>query len=178
MFSFFGKQQARTKIIDRIFVSSIAKQNAILEKIRNQTNSIIITWFDESHTQMENLILSNNLKAEIYMAREIAAHHIHNNPVLFFEHHPFLIKENELLEKLQLKEAAFYSSLEEPIFMHFGSKRIALLMQKMGLSENEAIEHPMITTAIKHAQEKISKELVIEHSATSQAEWFSKNIVK
>lgn len=178
MFSLFGKEDAQTKIIDRVFVSSIAKQNAILEKICNQANSILVTWFDESYRQIETLLQSGNLKAEIYMARQIAAHHIQNNPVLFFEHYPFFIKEKELLEKLQLKEAVFYSALDEPLFIHFGGDKMITLMEKMGLSENEAIEHPMITTAIKNAQEKISKQLVVEHSATSQAEWFSKNIVK
>jgi hypothetical protein len=178
MFSLFGKEAAKTKITDTVFVSSIAKQNAILEKIRNQTDSIIVTWFEESYGQIENLLLLNNLKAEIYMAREIAAHHIHNNPVLFFEHYPFLIKENELLEKLQLREAVFYSSLDEPLLKHFGGDKMISLMEKMGLPENEAIEHAMISTAIRNAQEKISKGLVVEHSAISQAEWFSKNIVK
>ena len=52
------------------------------------------------------------------------------------------------------------------------------LMEEMGLSKNEAIEHPMISTAIKNAQEKISKEIIVDYPALSQAEWFSKNIVK
>ncbi|SRR6266542_2452175 len=178
MFSLFEKEDAKSKIIDRVFVSSIAKQNAILEKIRNQTNSIIVTWFDESYRQIETLLQSNNLKAEIYMARQIAAHHIQNNQVLFLEHYPFLIKENELLEKLQLKEAVFYSALDEPLFIPFGGDKMIALMEKMGLSENEAIEHPMISAAIKNLQEKISKKVTVEYTAQSQAEWFSKNIVK
>jgi hypothetical protein len=177
MFSFFEKD-AKLKVIDRVFVSSMGKQKAILEKINNHPNSIIVTWFEESYRQIEILLQSNNLKVEIYMARQIAAHHIQNNQVLFFEHYPFLIKENELLEKLQLKEAVFYSALDEPIFMHFGGDKMISLIEQMGLSENEAIEHAMISTAIRNAQEKISKGLVVEHSATSQAEWFSKNIVK
>jgi hypothetical protein len=35
----------------------------------------------------------------------------------------------------------------------------------------------MITNVIKNAQEKISKQVVIDHTAQSQADWFSKNIV-
>lgn len=90
---------------------------------------------------METLLQSSNLKAEIYMAKQIAAHHIQNNQVLFFEHYPFLIKENELLEKLQPNEAVFYSALDEPFFKHFSGDKMISLMEKMGLSENEAIEH-------------------------------------
>jgi hypothetical protein len=115
---------------------------------------------------------------EIYIAREIAAHHVQNKDVLFFEHYPLSTKEDELLERLQLTEAVFYSSLDEPIFMHFGGEKMISLLEKMGFSENEAIEHTMVSAAIKNAQEKISKEVMIEHAAQSQAEWFSKNIVK
>jgi preprotein translocase subunit SecA len=82
------------------------------------------------------------------------------------------------LEKLQLKQAIFYSALDEPLFKFFGGDRISSMIEKLGLSENEAIEHQMISTAIKNAQEKISKQVVIDYSAQSQAGWFSKNIVK
>lgn len=178
MFSLFGKKESGTKIIDRVFISSLAKETVLLEKINRVSGTVVIVWFEESYDRIQGLLSSKNLTAEVYMAREIAAHHIQSKPVLFFEHHPLLTKENELLEKLQLKEAVFYSSLDEPFFAHFGGERMVSLMQTMGLSENEAIEHQMISAAIKNAQEKISKEVAIEHSATSQSEWFSKNIVK
>jgi hypothetical protein len=177
MRSFHGKNNSKLKIFDRVFISSTAKNKAILEKIRNQS-VIIITWFEDSCLQTKALVESNNLTAEIFMAREMTAHNIQNNAVLFFEHYPLAGKEIELLEKLQLKEATFYSSLDESFFKHFGGAKMVLLIEKMGFSENEAIEHPMISTAIRNAQEKISKEIIVEHSASSQAEWFSKNIVK
>lgn len=174
MFSLFGKKEDKTKIIDRIFISSGAKQNAIQQKIASEPGLIIIIWFDESYNKVKSL----SFGVEIYLAKEIASHHIQNKNVLFFEHHPLLTKEHELLQRLQLGEAIFYSSLDEPLFMHFGGDKMISLLDKMGLSENEAIEHPMISTAIKNAQEKISNEVMIEQSARSQAEWFSKNIVK
>jgi hypothetical protein len=178
MFFLFGKKEGKVKIIDRVFISSTAKQNAIQEKIAGQSNLIMIAWFEESYNQIKNLPASNNPHVEIYMGREIAAHHVQNRDVLFFEHYPLSTKEIELLERLQLTEAVFYSSLDEPIFMHFGGEKMISLLEKMGFSENEAIEHTMVSAAIKNAQEKISKEVIIEHPALSQAEWFSKNIVK
>ena len=174
MFSLFGKKKGKTKITDRIFISSGAKQNAIQQKIANDPGLIIITWFDESYNQVKRMASG----AEIYLAKEIASHHVQNKNVLFFEHYPLLTKEYELLQKLQLDEAIFYSSLDEPIFMHFGGEKMISLMEKMGVSENEVIEHPMISAAIKNAQEKISKEIIVEHAAQCQAEWFSKNIMK
>ena len=178
MLSMFGKKEIKPKITDRVFISSAAKQNAILAKVHDQSGLIIITWFEESYNRIEEALQSNSLTTEIYMAREIAAHNIQNRNILFFEHYPSLTKENELLQKLQLDEAIFYSSLDEPLFLHFGGEKMISLIQQMGISENEAIEHPMVSTAIKNAQEKISKEVGIEYSAVSQADWFSKNIVK
>jgi len=178
MFSLFGKKEFKPKIVDRVFISSKAKINAILEKIQHQPDIILITWFEESYSLLEQLIQSNNLKAEIFMAGEIAAHHIQNKAVLFSEHYALAIKERELLERLQIREALFYSALDEPLFRHFGGDKIIAIMERMGLSENEAIEHTMITNAIKNAQEKISREIALEHSALSQSEWFSKNILK
>lgn len=177
MFSLFGKKD-KIEITDRVFISSIAKQNAVQAKVSSETGLMIIAWFEESYNQIKNLLSINNPDVEVYMAREIDAHHVQNRNVLFFEHHPLSKKENELLEELQLKQAVFYSSLDEPLFMHFGGEKMISLLGKMGLSENEAIEHPMISTAIKNAQEKISKEIMIEQSAQSQGDWFSKNIVK
>jgi hypothetical protein len=177
MLSLSGKKKSGPKIIDRVFISSQAKGNAVLEKVRHQ-DVIVITWFEESYSQLQQIIQRNNLNTEIFMAREIAAPHIQYKAVLFFEHYPLASKESELLEKLQMQEAVFYSALDEPLFKHFGGDKIIALMERMGLSENEAIEHPMITNAIKNAQEKISGEITFEHSASSPNEWFSKNMVK
>jgi hypothetical protein len=178
MFSFFGKKETKTKIINWVFGSSKAKQHAIQEQIRNNPDTVIIAWFEESFEQIENLIRSNNLKAEIYLSREPAPHNVSGKRVLFFEHHPLVNKEKELFEKLQLKEAIFYCALDEPLFKYFGGDRIISMMKDLGLAENEAIEHTMITSAIRNAQEKISKKVVFDHSAKSQADWFLKNIVK
>ena len=49
-------------------------------------------------------------------------------------------------------------------------------MEKMGVQENEAIQHAMIGMALKNAQEKIAKKVLTEQSAQSQSEWFKRNI--
>jgi hypothetical protein len=134
MFSFLRNKKAGTKIIDRVFISSKAKTNAIVEMIQNQNNTSIICWFDESYEQLEKLIQSNNLNAGIYMAKENLPYNALVNPVVFVEHHPSGIKEKELLEKLPIGEAVFYSALDEPLFKHFGGDKIVLMMEKLGLS--------------------------------------------
>lgn len=49
----------------------------------------------------------------------------------------------------------FYLSLEDDLMRLFGSDRISVLMQKMGMKEGEEIQHPWITKAIENAQRKV-----------------------
>ena len=49
----------------------------------------------------------------------------------------------------------FYLSLEDNLMRIFASERVASLMQKLGMQENEAIEHPWVTKAIENAQRKV-----------------------
>jgi preprotein translocase subunit SecA len=49
----------------------------------------------------------------------------------------------------------FYLSLEDNLMRIFASDRISGLMQKLGMSEGEAIEHPWVSKAIENAQRKV-----------------------
>ncbi len=49
----------------------------------------------------------------------------------------------------------FYLSLEDSLMRIFASERVAGLMQKLGMQEGEAIEHPWVSKAIENAQRKV-----------------------
>ena len=49
----------------------------------------------------------------------------------------------------------FYLSLEDSLMRIFASERVGNLMQKLGMQEGEAIEHPWVTKAIENAQRKV-----------------------
>ena len=49
----------------------------------------------------------------------------------------------------------FYLSLEDNLMRIFASDRVATLMQKLGMEEGEAIEHPWVSKAIENAQRKV-----------------------
>jgi len=49
----------------------------------------------------------------------------------------------------------FYLSLEDNLMRIFASDRVSGLMQKLGMQEGEAIEHPWVTKAIENAQRKV-----------------------
>jgi len=49
----------------------------------------------------------------------------------------------------------FYLSMEDSLMRIFASDKIVNMMQKLGVSLNEAIEHPWVTKAIENAQKKV-----------------------
>ncbi|KAA6186616.1 preprotein translocase subunit SecA [Thiohalocapsa marina] len=49
----------------------------------------------------------------------------------------------------------FYLSLQDNLMRIFASERVAAMMQKLGMQEGEAIEHPWVTRAIENAQRKV-----------------------
>jgi preprotein translocase subunit SecA len=49
----------------------------------------------------------------------------------------------------------FYLSLEDDLLRIFGSDRITSIMEKLGMEEDEPIEHTMISRAIENAQRKV-----------------------
>jgi preprotein translocase subunit SecA len=49
----------------------------------------------------------------------------------------------------------FYLSLEDDLLRIFGSDRISTIMNKLGMEEDEPIEHGMISRAIENAQRKV-----------------------
>ena len=49
----------------------------------------------------------------------------------------------------------FYLSLEDNLMRIFASERVATMMQKLGMEEGEAIEHPWVSKAIENAQRKV-----------------------
>ncbi|NDY96680.1 preprotein translocase subunit SecA [Wenzhouxiangella limi] len=49
----------------------------------------------------------------------------------------------------------FYLSLDDSLMRIFASDRLGGMMQKLGLEDGEAIEHPWVTKAIENAQRKV-----------------------
>ena len=49
----------------------------------------------------------------------------------------------------------FYLSLEDNLMRIFASERVAGLMQRLGMQDGEAIEHPWVSKAIENAQRKV-----------------------
>ena len=53
--------------------------------------------------------------------------------------------------------STFYVSLEDKLMRLFGSERIAGMVDKLGMADNEALESKMLSSAIENAQKKVEE---------------------
>ena len=99
--------------------------------------------------------------------------------ILFSEIHPIGgvdVEFNELLKaKNVVAEIVFYVSMDSPILSRFGAEKIIDMMNRLGMKENEKIEHKMIDTSILRAQERLKELIVHEKEAESIQEWMDFN---
>jgi hypothetical protein len=178
MFNFFKSKPAGIKTKDIIWMSEAAKWNGILETSKKEPSLVIICWFDATMQQAENLFADQTGKPELLMARQVHPSHTTGRKVIFAEHYPLRSKEQDLFERLSLREVIIHSALEEPLFARFGGAKVIQLMKQLGMKESEPAEHKMISQSIVSAQEKIGKKITIEHSAGSQKEWMERNLTE
>jgi preprotein translocase subunit SecA len=178
MFSFFRRKDSAPKVNDIVFATKAAKWNGIKEAINQTPKPVLIAWFEDSAEELQQYFHQQQLNEEVINYRQIHAGSLHNNSVIFIEHYPLASKENELFISLKDKKITVYSSLDESLFKIFGGENISALLSRMGLNENEAISHPMITRSIRNAQEKLQQKLITEQSASSMEEWMRKNVAQ
>jgi hypothetical protein len=174
--SLFGKKHELVTITDVIFISTTAKFQACIEQTRENGNTIFIAWFEETLQRMQVFFKEQNVPAQTILYRQATTHLINSNNIIFAEHYPWQKKETALFQSLNLKEVTIFSSLDEPLFKYFGGDKMIEIVHSMGMKDNEALQHPLITKALKNAQEKIEKKIVIEQSALSQRDWFERNL--
>ena len=176
MFNFFGKKK-QIVVSDKIWISKESKWQACKNHLINENDTILAVWFDETFSDLKSFFPDQEIATDkIFLVRELARNYLQNNQLVFTEHYPLLSKEEELYQKLGLSHVTVYSSLDEPLFAHFGGDKIIALVKQMGIKEDEVLENPLITSAISKAQEKIKSQVSFDQSAHSQADWFRKNL--
>jgi hypothetical protein len=175
MFAFFKKKEPRQKISDIVFAKRLGKWNALLEAARREPRAIFVAWFEDSREKLQQFFTQHQQEAEIITARQVHPGIIAGRPVLFIEHYPLAGKERQVFASMAGTNITVYSSLDEAFFKYFGGDNISALLGKLGLEENEAISHTMITRSIANAQQKLATKVTIDQSAHSIEEWMRKN---
>ncbi len=164
--------------IDKVFIHTKGKIHAILELAKQESNVLFIAWFDETFNFFSEIFTNNNLEENLIVkADQFSLEKLQNHSISFLEHYPLPSKEMEFAEKWNLKNCKVFSSMDEPLFKHFGSEKMLPLIKLFGMKENEPIEHSYVTQSINKGQLKISALVSIERIAKSQEEWMNKNVI-
>ena len=176
MFSLFKKKPLKVRVIDHVFASVDAKNKSVLRRLRLHPETMVVAWFNDSLHGLNEMLLRNGIRANAYLAREFSGRISGRQPVIFYEHFPLSKKEQLLFERIGLTEAECYSALDEPLFSRFGGKKIQGLLAKMGMDPDEMIQHPLVSSSIRRAQERVQKRVNIDVSGFSQRDWLRKNL--
>ena len=94
-------------------------------------------------------------------------------------HYPMSAVENTTLHNLTaagFSKFVFCLSFDDPLLKIFNSQNILPLLEKLGLEEEESIEHAMVTQSIKRAREKVESKVKAEVKAKSPEDWFALNL--
>lgn len=171
LFNLFKKKEPEAAFKDLVWMTNAGKLKGMVQLFNQYPNAIVAAWFPETIQQLEQL---GGLRS-IADARNLRQAQVSGKVLIIAEHYPLREKEEQLLQ-MQATQVFVCSALDEPLLQHFGSDKILLLMQKMGMTDSENIEHPLIKQSIKRAQEKLSEKVLFDRTAASSAEWFRINV--
>ncbi|CAN5372856.1 hypothetical protein BH09BAC5_BH09BAC5_10560 [soil metagenome] len=100
--------------------------------------------------------------------------------VVFIERYPLNTYEVQVAEKLATNGIPapydIFATLDDALMLHAGGERVKALMLKMGMKEDEIIEHNLIESSIENLQAKIAKKISFESHFSSPEEWFRINL--
>jgi len=171
MFGLFKKKEPTVEVVDRIYMSEGAKLQACKELQTDNPSVKLVAWFEDTRKKFQQFLDQNgNIGVTVSLAQytNIVAP---NEAIIFVEHYPSIVEEQQKFAALGLTQAIVYSSLDEPLFEMFGGQKIIELMHKMGMQPHEMIQNKMVSGSIKAAQDKIAKKMLIAMNAQSQRDW-------
>jgi hypothetical protein len=157
--------------IDFTWQNKQSKLQGCVDFLSKNKVDICIAWFDDTYNIYQNIInkgLNKNLRIEF--ARTLFPYSLDNKVVLFLEHYPLYSKEENLVGKSKASKVYFINALDDALLGIFGGN-LNQVMQKMGMAENECLEHKMISRSIINAQKKVEKEVWTDYSAKSGEDW-------
>lgn len=169
LFDFISGKNKGPKIEDLVWMNQQAKMRGCSRILEEYPNAFLVAWspltvqqfqdFFHEHTGREpNITLASYLNST-------------SEKVYFLEHHPRYSKEQALFQAIGLKEAVFLNALDDHLMQAFNSERIANIMERMGVGEDEIIQHAMITKSIANAQKKMDEPGAITRLPLEAREW-------
>jgi len=166
---FFSRSKG-PKVRDVMYMDEQACAAAVQEWLQVHPAGRVGIWFQQDLEHFRSL-LPADVAGRLALAQRLSFTHLAAGDILFVGHYPLRSVETGLYEELGLAEPLVYGHLDMPFMRLFGSERIKDIMVKMGMQPREAVEHSMISAAIKNALDKISSKVPTDIPARSEEEW-------
>ena len=198
LFSFlFGNRPKSTVelVPDRIWLSQQARYNGIRQELEARSEAapiatLLIAHFADTLEQLNDIVsgfrgtypvtatLAETLSAN--RAAQLKLDETEIIDVIVAERHPLPSVDAQLIqfaETLPCRcRVVHYLSLEDPLLKLFAGEWVGQVLTKLGMTENEAIESPMVSRRVKAAQDKIQSQVYGDAKADSAAAWLEKNL--
>jgi preprotein translocase subunit SecA len=188
----FGSKPERGNNLETEVYMKRQNINRLLAGLLNSNNVLVVTFFASTKNELAELCSTEEAKNRIVLfTPTFSSSEINNiteflwtagNRVVLAERYPLQQREAEFLHKTGLGIAGHkvtaYCALDDALMMQFGGDRIATMMQKLGMSETESINHSMISSSLQKAQEKLFRKVTYEQQAKSPEDWFRLNLVE
>ena len=178
LFSFLSRKETlpQVRIRDMIWMNAGGKKQGCLKLLQQNPNTALVAWFPETQQLWQQFFDLHNLPNQVLLASHLNTLQIANKTIIMLEHYPLAAKEDAFLQMIRQPEVIILSALDEPLFAKFGGESTIALMQKMGMKEDEAIEHKMVSESLRNAQAELEKKVTVHQNAQSMQDWFAKNI--
>ncbi len=191
---FFSRKKCAARYL--IYLSKILKYKNLIAKFQEGDSSkrvILIYFFESSAEDFIKLMMVVGLEVHkvssqgmlqngynLIDARSAPSLNIlDSDEVHILEIHPIYSLNQlpiKLAEKAGVKEVFYYSGLDESALTVFGSERLTKMMETLGLRDDEAIEHSMVTKSIERGQKKLEAKLGGHKDIqTSPGDWMQQN---
>lgn len=183
----FGKKKKKC-FASKVLISREALDRLLLNGLRNN-ELMLITFFPATRNSLLKKLNDNSFDDFIIPADRIlngnAIPRINSflagggKKIVLAERYPLSANEIQVAEKLEINGITLpidaYASLDDALLLQAGGERIASLMQKMGMKEDEIIAHSMVESSIENYQSKIASKINFESNAQSPSDWFRMN---
>ncbi len=189
MFSFFKSKPKTAKYTYFTYMTTMEKYWNYIESVKNllgKESVVLVYYFQDTRAELIKLLESagidfeedampydNKNKASLWnMKRALKQNFDADCRILVAEVFPVWSMTMDFVASQPIEQdIVFYASLDSVFFEVFGGDRLRSLMEKMGLQQNEKIEHSMVTKSIERAQEKLEEQASQPEIDTSIEEW-------
>jgi len=171
-FNLFKQKPKPFPYKDITWMKKSARWKGCKEMLASNPDWVLIAWFPDT---LKEALSALGDSVNVELARTVTDSSVQGKSILMLEHFPTFSKEQDWITHANPKEVVFLNTLEDAIFLYFGGKKLLPLLEKLGMGEEESLEHRTISASIRRAQEKIEESLVVERSASSQEDWIRKN---